>query len=134
VAFATLQLLPLLLQSLMLLLEVVSLQKRAFVGRPDTYVGSLNPVTEVMWVLDSKSGKMVNRKVTYAPGLYKIFDEILVNAADNKQRDGNMDTIKVDICPEKNEISVWNNGMGIPIEYHKVQLMPIGFPSPLINR
>jgi DNA topoisomerase-2 len=24
------------------------------------------------------------------PGLYKIFDEILVNAADNKQRDNNM--------------------------------------------
>jgi len=31
------------------------------------------------------------------PGLYKIFDEILVNAADNKQRDPKMNTIKVDI-------------------------------------
>lgn len=31
------------------------------------------------------------------PGLYKIFDEILVNAADNKQRNGGMDTMKV--CP-----------------------------------
>ncbi len=29
------------------------------------------------------------------PGLYKIFDEILVNAADNKQRDKNMDAMKV---------------------------------------
>jgi hypothetical protein len=27
---------------------------------------------------------MVSRSVTYVPGLYKIFDEILVNAADNK--------------------------------------------------
>jgi hypothetical protein len=31
------------------------------------------------------------------PGLYKIFDEILVNAADNKVRDPKMDTLKVDI-------------------------------------
>lgn len=29
------------------------------------------------------------------PGLYKIFDEIIVNASDNKQRDPTMDTIKV---------------------------------------
>ena len=39
----------------------------------------------------------VNRKITYNPGLYKIFDEILVNAADNKQRDSSMDTIKVTV-------------------------------------
>ena len=30
---------------------------------------------------------MVNRQINFVPGLYKIFDEILVNAADNKQRD-----------------------------------------------
>jgi len=40
---------------------------------------------------------MVNKEINYVPGLYKIFDEILVNAADNKQRDSNMDTIKIDI-------------------------------------
>lgn len=33
----------------------------------------------------------------YVPGLYKIFDEILVNAADNYQRDKKMTTIKVKI-------------------------------------
>ena len=27
--------------------------------------------------------RMEQRKITYVPGLYKIFDEILVNAADN---------------------------------------------------
>lgn len=30
---------------------------------------------------------MVLKDISYVPGLYKIFDEILVNAADNKQRD-----------------------------------------------
>ena len=33
----------------------------------------------------------------YVPGFYKIFDEILVNAADNKQRDAKMDLIKIEI-------------------------------------
>ena len=37
------------------------------------------------------------REITYVPGFYKIFDEILVNAADNKQRDAKMDTIKIEI-------------------------------------
>ena len=35
--------------------------------------------------------------IEYVPGLYKIFDEILVNAADNKVRDPKMDSVKVDI-------------------------------------
>jgi DNA topoisomerase-2 len=40
---------------------------------------------------------MAYRQITYAPGLFKIFDEILVNAADNKVRDPSMDTVRVDI-------------------------------------
>lgn len=65
---------------------------------------------------------METRNVSYVPGLYKIFDEILVNAADNKQRDKNMDNVKVTVNREKGEISVLNNGRGIPIEIHEVQL------------
>ncbi len=50
-----------------------------------------------MWVYDEETKKIVNKEIRYVPGLYKIFDEILVNAADNKQRDPSMNTIKVDI-------------------------------------
>ena len=52
--------------------------------------------------------------------MYKrqIFDEILVNAADNKVRDPSMDTLKVNIDRDAGTISVWNNGQGIPIEVH----------------
>ena len=72
-----------------------------------------------MWVYNSELDSMEMRQVNYVPGLYKIFDEILVNAADNKQRDKNMDTVKVTIDREKGEISVYNNGRGIPIEIHE---------------
>lgn len=88
--------------------------------RPDTYIGSVEHVTQQMWVFDEDLG-MNCRDVTYVPGLYKIFDEILVNAADNKQRDRNMSCIKINIDPENNTISVWNNGKGIPVVEHKVE-------------
>uniref|UniRef100_A0AAY4DMB2 DNA topoisomerase 2 n=1 Tax=Denticeps clupeoides TaxID=299321 RepID=A0AAY4DMB2_9TELE len=88
--------------------------------RPDTYIGSVEPLTQQMWVFDEDVG-MNCRDVTFVPGLYKIFDEILVNAADNKQRDKNMNCIKVNVDPENNTISVWNNGKGIPVVEHKVE-------------
>jgi DNA topoisomerase-2 len=42
-----------------------------------------------------------------------------VNAADNYHKDKTMNTIKVEINPEANRISVWNNGKGIPVQIHK---------------
>ncbi|XP_077490321.1 DNA topoisomerase 2-alpha-like [Amblyomma americanum] len=92
--------------------------------RPDTYIGSVEPITQSMWVYDGEeNGGMKNRSITFVPGLYKIFDEILVNAADNKQRDKSMDCIKIEIDAEQNRISVWNNGKGIPVVEHKVEKM-----------
>ena len=48
-------------------------------------------------MLDLNEWKIVEKKIDYVPGLYKIFDEIVVNAADNKQRDPKMDTLKIEI-------------------------------------
>ena len=87
--------------------------------RPDTYIGSTELSTEEMWVYDEANKKMDFKTITYSPGLYKIFDEIIVNAADNKQRDDSMDSIKVEINKEEGMISIWNNGEGIPCEKHK---------------
>ena len=59
----------------------------------------------------------MHKKITYVPGLYKIFDEILVNAADNFQRDKKMKEIDVRINRE--EVSISNDGKGIPVQIHK---------------
>lgn len=72
-----------------------------------------------MWIFEDN--KMVYRPVNYVPGLYKIFDEIIVNAADNKVRDPSMNTMKINIDKEANRISIYNNGRGIPIEVHKTE-------------
>ncbi|KAJ8497151.1 hypothetical protein ONZ51_g645 [Trametes cubensis] len=86
--------------------------------RPDSYIGSVETITQMMWTWDSEAKRMVHREIKYVPGFFKIVDEILVNAADNKINDPTMDTIKVNIDVENNTISVYNNGRGIPIEMH----------------
>ncbi|XP_076440250.1 DNA topoisomerase 2-alpha-like isoform X2 [Babylonia areolata] len=91
--------------------------------RPDTYIGSVESVTQQMWVVNDETNLMEMREVSFVPGLYKIFDEIIVNAADNKVRDPGMDTIKVDIDPENNKIKIWNNGKGIPVVEHQTEKM-----------
>ncbi|EOB12949.1 DNA topoisomerase 2 [Nosema bombycis CQ1] len=87
--------------------------------RPDTYIGSVEKESQQIYVWDEIEKKIVLRVIEYVPGLYKIFDEILVNAADNKIRDPKMTTIKVNIDIENNTISVYNDGKGVPIEMHK---------------
>lgn len=54
--------------------------------RPDSYIGSVETITQPMWTYDSEAKRMVYRDVKYVPGFFKIVDEILVNAADNKVR------------------------------------------------
>jgi DNA topoisomerase-2 len=97
-------------------------QLEHIIKRPDTYIGSVERATETMWVFNSETSQMELRKVSFVPGLYKIFDEILVNAADNKPRDPSMKVIKVAVDRENGQISVENDGAGIPIEIHKVCL------------
>ena len=63
--------------------------------RPDTYIGSTEKQQQKLWIYDGQSLKLAD--IDYVPGLYKIFDEILVNAADNKVRDPSMNMLKVDI-------------------------------------
>ncbi|TFK76656.1 type II DNA topoisomerase [Pluteus cervinus] len=86
--------------------------------RPDSYIGSIETITQTMWTFDADTKRMVHRDVKYVPGFFKIVDEILVNAADNKINDANMDTLRVNIDVEEGTISVHNNGKGIPIEVH----------------
>lgn len=89
------------------------------IHRPDMYIGTTERITEEQWVLDEATETMVLRKLSWVPGLYKIFDEILVNAADNKVRDPKNQTwIQVDINVNEGRVRVWNNGEGIPIQKH----------------
>jgi DNA topoisomerase II len=89
--------------------------------RPDTYVGSCEKDRKTFWMLNSDDTCFEERELEFVPALFKIFDEILVNAADNSQRNGprsqKMTYINVDITPTT--VSIENDGMGIPVEFHE---------------
>lgn len=82
--------------------------------RPDSYVGSVSKVTEEMWVL--VKGSFVKKPVTFSKALLSIFDELLVNALDHSTKES---VKKIEINVNGDEISVGNDGPGIPTDYHK---------------
>ena len=94
-------------------------QKEHILDRPDSYIGDVKKQNEVMWTFNPETEKMHKIQIEYVPGLLKIFDEILVNAGDNTKEDDLCDCIKVNINKQENEITVWNNGKGIDVEFHK---------------
>lgn len=105
--------------------------------RPGMYVGPnerLPPNT--CWVLDPLPSpdnntepvpfRMVRREYGLVPALIKIFDEILINASDNRLRHPKSCTrIDVVIDPGNEQqgrapfISVLNDGKGIPVQMHR---------------
>ena len=97
---------------------------------PDTYIGSVSSTDIESFIYDDEEAKMVKREVKYVPGLYKIYDEIVVNAIDHSTRmkigmaDGKIKegkpvkNIHINVDKKTGQISVMNDGDGIDIEKH----------------
>lgn len=82
----------------------------------DFYIGqSIHTVSPEVtrFVFDEKTQQMQHQTVHYPHGLLKIFDEALVNAADNRHR--GTTTIKVGVSVLQNAIWVYNDGPNFPI-------------------
>jgi DNA topoisomerase-2 len=104
--------------------------------RPGMYIGPVTQDVVSTYVVPSYDGpagsaQIVKREVKYVPGLYKIFDEILVNAIDHstslqrkaKETGGAgsvnvVRAIKVTIDRSTSRISVENDGDGIDVAMH----------------
>jgi DNA topoisomerase-2 len=85
---------------------------------PDTYIGSISLDKIKLWIYSDEKERLIFKEIEIVPGLYKIYDEILVNARDHCVRDKTCDEIKVNINQETGEISVFNNGTGVRVEIH----------------
>ena len=89
---------------------------------PDTYIGSVTTSEESQWVL--AENKMVFKSLQFNPGLFKLFDEVVVNARDAFVRaqvadEGTRLPVKrIDITVASGSITVENDGDGIPVEEH----------------
>lgn len=86
-------------------------------ARPGMYVGSVSQETNVQWVYDVSTNKMVKQEITIVPGLIKIFSEILDNAIDESKRTPLLNSIRVEFGAD-NSISITDNGRGFPCEIH----------------
>ena len=88
--------------------------------RPDMYVGTVDTNTVNMWILNNETKKFTKSEILFSPALYKIFDEILVNARDHAVRNPKTcKNIRVNINKEEGRISVYNDGPGIEVKKHK---------------
>lgn len=86
--------------------------------RPGMYIGPVDATTQFSWIYNESKSKMVQRNVKYSSGLYKLFDEILMNALDETTRDTSLKNIKVNIYENTGKISVYNDGKGIDVVMH----------------
>lgn len=82
--------------------------------RPETYIGdsSVVNVNELIY----EEGKFIRKNIKCNYGLYKIFDEVLVNAADAASNNPNAKNVLYITISEDGTILVKNTGVGISIE------------------
>jgi DNA topoisomerase-2 len=101
-------------------------QREHVLVRPGMYIGSIKNDEYENWIYNNEENKIIKKTIYYVPALYKIFDEILVNALDHITRLKNEKGDKVnyvkDIIIEINDddsISVYNSGDGLDIIKHE---------------
>ncbi|KAK7196432.1 mitochondrial DNA topoisomerase II [Novymonas esmeraldas] len=95
--------------------------------RPEMYVGSIETQATPMYVFDPEKGKMVWETMRVNQGLLKIVDEILLNSADNiNNSKGAVKQTYISISiSDTGEITIENDGAGLPIERSKEHKMYI---------
>jgi DNA topoisomerase-2 len=114
--------------------------------KPDTYIGTIERAETTEYVMDPAPAPapatdattttaapaapaLTRRNITYIPGLYKLFDEGMVNMRDHVVRqaqavaDGKPDalpvtTLEVEIDPSDGTIHMTNDGNGIDVAQH----------------
>ena len=111
--------------------------------KPDTYIGTIEPTETMDYVMDvaphhvddaagaagAFAPALTRRNIKYIPGLYKLFDEGMVNMRDHVVRqaqanaDGKPDalpvtTLEVEIDPADGTIHMTNDGNGIDVAQH----------------
>jgi DNA topoisomerase-2 len=102
--------------------------KQHILDNPNMYIGSIEKIDSNMWVYENETEKAILKNIEYIPGLYKLFDEVIVNSRDHVVRmihstlqdKQNVSYIKINITPEEQGgmIEICNDGDGIDIIKH----------------
>jgi DNA topoisomerase-2 len=102
--------------------------KQHILDNPDTYIGSVEKIESVQWILNEDNSKITEKNIEYIPGLFKLFDEGAVNARDHAVRmeqaiangqENALPVTNIEITIENDgTISMYNDGNGIDIAEH----------------
>ena len=102
--------------------------KQHILDNPDTYIGSVENVDSNMWIMNESNDKIIEKNITYIPGLFKLFDEGIVNCRDHVVRmqskieqniDNSVPVTYIDITiQEDGSIIMINDGNGIDVVQH----------------
>ena len=106
--------------------------KQHVLDAPDTYTGAMSLTDYDTFVYNDESSSIIAKHVTIVPGLYKIFDEALVNTRDQAVRmkqqieEGKTDAlpvteIDISIDDKTGIITLYNNGNGIDVAKHPTE-------------
>ena len=99
--------------------------KQHILDNPDTYIGSVENVDSSMWVYNDESNRIEWRDIEYIPGLYKLFDEGIVNCRDHVVRMIQSNQLEKKFVSyiettvdDQGMITMTNDGNGIDIAKH----------------
>jgi DNA topoisomerase-2 len=104
--------------------------KQHILDNPDTYIGSVEEVESNLYILKEQDGntKIVEKNIKYIPGLFKLFDEGIVNCRDHVIRmtqsisdktENALPVSNIDISiQEDGTIIMYNDGNGIDVAQH----------------
>ena len=95
---------------------------------PDTYIGSVEQIEDVHWILNEDGSKIISKSIQTVPGMFKLFDEGIVNCRDHVMRMSQALTsgaanaipvtnIEISIL-EDGTIVMMNDGNGIDVAEH----------------
>ena len=102
--------------------------KQHILDNPDTYIGSVENIDSNMWIMNETNDKIIEKNISYIPGLFKLFDEGIVNCRDHVVRmqskieqniDNSVPVTYIDITiQEDGSIVMINDGNGIDVVQH----------------
>jgi DNA topoisomerase-2 len=102
--------------------------KGHILDNPDTYVGSIEEIDENLWILSEDGARIIQKNIKYIPGLFKLFDEGIVNCRDHVIRMlqavannvvNALPVTNIDISiQDDGTITMSNDGNGIDVAEH----------------
>jgi DNA topoisomerase-2 len=102
--------------------------KQHILDNPDTYIGSVENIDSDMWIMNETSDRIIEKNITYIPGLFKLFDEGIVNCRDHVVRmqtkieanvDNSLPVTYIDVAiQDDGTIVMINDGNGIDVVQH----------------